>query len=233
MIYIVHGEDVVKTRTLLVNQYKKLNSQTKFNFDITETEIQDFETALRSTSLFGEPPIVVLDITGMNRMNVDKFIESAAKTPQSTTLIIVSEKSLSNANAFIKNAARLNAKIICNEKKPEENIFRFVDTLMSKNRTATYTELEKLINAEENEIYILTMIVYGLRNVAITKFESPLFNKIPPFNKSKSVKQAQSFTEEQVIKMYETMYDLDKKVKTGEITTDIVIPMAIETVLNS
>ena len=111
MIYIVHGDDLSKSRALIQNQQKKLNIETRIEINITDTTPEDIYEKSHSNDLFGNPPFIVLDVTGLGRANADKFIEKLEQIPLATTLIILSGKSLPQTNVFIKNSAKLKAKI--------------------------------------------------------------------------------------------------------------------------
>jgi len=232
MVYIVHGENFVKSRAQVINQQKKLGNIVKTELDISQISPADFRSAVSSGDLFGGIPFVVLDITAAGRMNLDEYFEVIKKAQKKTHIVILSGKELSKTNKFLKEANALGAKVIKNDNDLDVNIFKFVDAVFYKNRKATYTELEKLMTAEENPIYILSMVIYGARNIALIKFKAPSASKMNPFAKSKAKKQAEKFTEEKIKEILECLYELDKKSKNGEVSQEIIIPLAIETVLN-
>lgn len=233
MIYIVHGDDLSKSRILIQNQQKKLNIETRIELNITETTPEEIFEKSHSNDLFGNPPFIILNITGVGRMNVDKFIEKLEEIPVATTLIILSGKSLPQTNAFIKNTVRLKAKTNVNEIVPQSSIFKFVDAVFYKQREKAYSELAKLLNDQVSPFEIFSLIFYGLRTVAAAKFGTPSYTKLHDFVKRKSQSQATLFSNKQLINIFEDFRKLDMKSKLSEIDEELLIPMAVETVLNS
>lgn len=233
MIYIVHGEDISKSRILVQNQQKKLNAQSRIELDITETTPEEMHEKSHSNDLFGNPPFIVLNITNMGRLNADLFIDVLSKIPHTTTLILLSAKSLPKTNAFIKNADKLKAKTNFNDLIPQGNIFKLVDSIFYKQREKSYSELQKLLSDSVSPFEILPLIFYGLRMVTSAKFNSPSFKKLHDFVKNKSSSQAKLFTAGQLKDIFNKLRELDMKSKLSEIDEEMLIPVVIETVLNS
>ena len=233
MIYIVHGDDLSKSRALIQNQQKKLNIDSRIELSISDTTPEEIYEKSHSNDLFGNPPFIVLDVTSAGRMNLDNFIEMLEKIPVSTTLIILSGKSLPQTNAFIKNSLKLKAKTNINDLIPTSNTFRLVDALFYKQREKAYLELSKLQNDQVSPFEIFSLIFYGLRNVASAKFNTSSFSKMHDFVKRKSLSQANLYSTNQLIKIFEDLRKLDMKSKLSEIDEELLIPMVIETVLNS
>jgi len=233
MIYIVHGDDISKSRILIQNQQKKLNIESRIEIDITDATPEAIYEKSHSNDLFGNPPFLVLDITSAGRMNMDRYIEMLEKAPIATTIIILSGKSLPQTNVFIKNSVKLRAKINANEIIPQSNIFTFVDAVFYKQREKAYLELSKLLKEQVSPFEILSMFFYGLRVMASAKFSSPAFLKLHDFVKRKASSQANLFTEKQIKDMFEQLRIIDMKSKLSEINEELIIPMAIEKVLNS
>lgn len=231
MIYLVHGDDIVKSRSQIINQQKKINTQNKLEVSLEEISITELSTHTKATSLFGEIAFIIVDIT--NTKGTEEYIEVFKNKNKDTIVILYSEKTLTKTNVFIKNADKLGARIIENKIEHNENIFKFVDALFSKNRGIAYKEYEKLIKAETDPFYIFTMILYGLRNITKGYYKAPSFEKGTPYNKSKTSGQLRNFNESDIKNLYDKVYLLEKGLKGGEIQPDMCISMAIENVLNS
>ena len=233
MIYIVHGEDLSKSRILIQNQQKKLNAESRIEIDITEVTPEILFEKGCSSDLFGNPPFIVLDVTKAGRLNLEGFLEKIEKIPVSTTIIILSGKSLPKTNIFLKNSQKLKARVNINESLPKSNVFNFVDAVFYKQRDKSYKELSKLLNDGVSPFEIFSMLFYGLRNVSSAKFDSPSFKKMHPFVKSKSQSQSKLFSESELVNFFEEFRKIDMKSKLSEINEELLIPIAIETVLNS
>lgn len=233
MIYIVHGDDLVKSRALILNQQKKLGCESRLEFNISDISPEELFEKSCSNDLFGNPPFIVLDVTGAGRMNLDPILTVIKKIPSSTTLIILSGKTLTNSNIFIKKSQELKARTNLNKAAPKSNVFNFVDAVFYKQRKRAYEELAKLLDNDTSPFEILPMIFYGLRNIGNVKFKSPSYEKMHSFVKNKSLSQSKLFTEEQIKNMFEEFRELDMKSKLSEVDEELLIPVAIEIVLNS
>lgn len=237
MIYIVHGNNFVKSRYLVSNQQKKLNIDNKYELDILEKTPEELFEIINTPDLFGVFPFVVLDVSNAGRTNLEKYVDILQTSLQTkiseTHIVILSNKSLPKTNVFIKNINKLNAKVIYNEDTPNANIFKFIDRLFEKKRKETYQELDKLLKEEENGVYIFTMILFGLRSITQAVFKSPSFFKKASFIKSKTEKQSKLYTKDMLKDLFNKLYNLEKKIKVGEIDEEILVPLAIENVLNS
>ncbi len=233
MIYIVHGEDTPKSRALIINHQKKLNNASKVNLDLKNINPEQLYEKCVSNSLFGEAPLVVLDITDYKKTDIDTYIEKLLKIPAETTLIIYCSKLLGKTNAFIKAAETLNAKIIENNMFSDANVFKFTDMLFEKNRVQAYKELNKLTLKGFDPFYIFSMTLFGLRSIAKTVWKAPSVLKQKPFQISKNQGLARKFSSDNLDEFFKYFYDLEKKTKTGGITPEMMLTLAVEKVLNS
>lgn len=231
MIYIVHGNDYAKSRKLVINQSSKVSAEHITERDIEDIAPKELYEALVSFDLFGQPPFVVLKVPATKVAGYEEYEKAILKTPEQAVLIILCATKLGKANDFIKSAKKFKAKIAFNEKVVESNVFNFVDNLFYKNPTPTYRELQKLQDEDADPFYIFSMMLYGLRTIAHAKHESEEFNKKSGFVKDKALRQAENFTEKEINELFNFFYDTEKKLKTGKISTDLVIPYAIQNVL--
>ena len=231
MIYIVHGDDVVKSRSQIINQQKKIDTKNRIDLTLENISIQELTTHMTSNSLFGEQSFVVVDVTGAKV--TEEYIEVFKNKKENTVVIVYSEKTLPKTNVFIKNAEILKAKIIENRNEHNENIFKFVSILFSKDRVNTYKEYEKLIKADTDLFYVFTMILYGLRSIGKGFYKAPTFENGSSYVKTKVNNQLRKFDEQDIKNIYEKMYELEKGLKLGKVLPDVAVSMAIENVLNS
>lgn len=234
MIYIVHGDDLSKSRNLVLNQQKKLGVESRIELDINDVTPDDLFSRIHSNDLFGSIIFVVLNISKAGRMNLEPYLDKLRMIPDNTVLVILSDKILTEKNAFIKNAAGLNAKVSTSVSVPLSNTFKFVDAVFYKRREEAYKELSKLIQDDVDPVYeIFPMLIWGLRNVAQAKFGNTNFFKGRDFVRDKSLSQARLYSEDSIKNIYTLFMNMDKNVKTGGIEETMLIPMTVEKMLNS
>ncbi len=232
MIYIVHGDDYPKSRRLIINQQKKISSNIKIERDLSNLTPKELYEAACSFDLFGNPPLLVVTLPPGKVAEIKDYLKILKKIPKKTTVILLSEKKLGKTNRFIRSAPELKAKVIFNQKPSISNVFKFLDNLYIQNRKGTYKELESLIEENAEAFFILSMILYGLRNLVHAKFLTGEFLAKSDFVKSKILKQAENFTREEVIGLFDFIYNTDKKIKTGQIQPDIALTHTIEKILS-
>lgn len=233
MIYIVHGEDTTKSRTLILNHQKKLANTNRVELNSENISPQQLYEACISSSLFGDIPFVVFDISEAGRSNLQPYVSMLEKIKNECAVIVYSNKSLTSKNVFIKSADRLGAKIIASEKTVEANVFKFVDNLLYKNRLNTYKELFKLYEQGYEHFYVFSMIQFGVRNLAKGVWKAPSSAKLQSFQLSKLLEQSKKHSGIKLHELFDELYILEKNCKTGKITPDAMVTMAIEKVLNS
>ncbi len=233
MIYIVHGDDYAKSRRLIVNQQKKVSIGLRVERDALEFSPRELYETACTFDIFGNPPFIVLNIPHTKMENADDFIKVMKKIPQETMLIVLCNRELGRTNAFYKNASALKAKVALNSKPQISNIFTFVDSVFYKNKRAAYEELEKLAEEGADTFYILSMLLYGLRNIAHAKFSTVEFAKKSNFVREKALSQAEKYTHKDVRELFDFMYQMDKKLKTGLISQELALVYTLEKILNT
>lgn len=232
MILIIHGENLPRSREIILQLQKKVNSTNKKEVGIEEVTPRELKEMMVSFDIFSEPPFIVLDISDAGRKNVKEYIETLKEIPKESHFVALANKELPSTNAFLKSTKELNAKVVLNRTAPTSNVFRFIESLFSKNRSATYSELRRLLLKDEDPYYLFSMILYELRNITHAKFDSPHLIKMNPFVKNKATKLAKDFSREDIFKLYREFYSIDKDVKTGKISPDLMIPYTVEKVLD-
>lgn len=233
MIYILHGNNLSSARSFIVNLHNKAETiSSKKELLIEDTSPEELSSLTSSIDMFGGSPLIILDITSYGRKDLNPYVEVLEKVPHDKALVIVlSGKKLRKSNVFIKNSKKLDARVREFSQKDLSDVFGLIDNVFGGNRRASYKELRKLILMEKNEFYIFTMLVYGLRNISYVVFDSSAYKSMNLYVKSKVAKQARSFSKKDVCNLYSDFYDLDLKVKTGKIDSEMLVPMAIEKVL--
>ena len=111
-------------------------------------------------------------------------------------------------------------------KKMDLNIFDFVDAIAGKNKARAYEILFKEIKNGQDPYYLLTMIVYGFRNLLVVKdlsdrgiFLNDITKKarLHPFVAKKAYQSAGKFSLAELKNIYEHLLDLDINSKEGTV----------------
>lgn len=123
----------------------------------------------------------------------------------------------------------------------QSNIFDFIDALSNKNSKKAINFFEKLINDGQNELYILTMIIYQYRNMIIisdllsrgkSQFEIQKITKIHPFVIKKTLALIKKYNQSLLEKIYFLLQETDFGLKSGKISAEIALPRLIQKLTN-
>jgi len=232
MIYIIHGGNLSSSRNFILGLQKKSGVESRFEAPISEISPSRLLEVCSSFDMFGNAPFVVLDISKVGRMDMSEYVEVMKKIPCEAVLIVLSSEELSPSNAFVKNSAKLEARVMVFKEISKANVFKFVDFVYSGNRKASYSELCRLMLAGADVFYVFSMLLYGLRNLSYLKFESPSLSRVPLFVKGRLKVQAEKFSEDDIKEIYRSFYQLDKDVKNGQVQQEMLVPLAIEKVFS-
>jgi len=122
--------------------------------------------------------------------------------------------------------------------KIKSNVFDLIDSIANKNIQKSHNELQKLLKTGENELYILSMIVYQFRNLLIVKdiidksknsnsFQVAKEAGINPYVLSKTILQAKNFSLEDLKYIYNQLMESDLKIKTGKLEPKLALDLLI------
>lgn len=116
--------------------------------------------------------------------------------------------------------------------KLDDNIFNFVDALGHKNKSMALRLLHEQIEQGRNEIYLLTMIAYQLRNLIIIKSlhgqglreqEISREAKMHPYVVKKTLAQVRNFELSKLKIMYHDLLEADISFKTGRAANKMLL----------
>jgi DNA polymerase-3 subunit delta len=120
--------------------------------------------------------------------------------------------------------------------KIENDIFKTIDALASRNKQAAMALLHRHLSQGESEIYLMSMLVYQFRNLLLVKSEierGAQFQalsktiKLHPFVLRKSFEQGKGFSLLALKKIYERLLELDIAVKTGRIEPRVALDLVV------
>lgn len=120
--------------------------------------------------------------------------------------------------------------------KLNTNIFNLIDALGFKDAKKATNLLEELFESGENEVYIMTMVIYQFRNILIVKDllergdnRDKIGKKahMHPFVLQKTLTQAKNFTMPRLKEIYQKLADTDLAIKTGQMESKIALNLLL------
>lgn len=109
----------------------------------------------------------------------------------------------------------------------QSDIFTLIDALASQNKKKAFLELHRLTENGENELYILSMIVYQYRNMLVVRdfvergvtssYDLASRAKLHPFVAGKTLNLVRNYKLDELKDIYSLLLEQDIAIKTGKI----------------
>ena len=115
------------------------------------------------------------------------------------------------------------------------NIFNFTNALASKNLEEVLTVYKELDRVDVNEFGLLTILVKNFRNIIMVQLNN---NPTPDSTGMSSgqlyaiKKLPRVFSPQQLVRIYDILLDIDRKIKNGELPTEIVVDYMLIKILS-
>lgn len=122
--------------------------------------------------------------------------------------------------------------------KIETDIFRTIDALAKKQKKKALSFIHEHLKRGDSPLYILAMINFQFRNILMIKERLQSQNSIAirklskelnlhPFVVKKTLQLAKNFSLEELKKIYQKLFEIDLKIKTGQIEAEMAIDLLI------
>lgn len=208
---IIHGEDIVSS-------YKKLTevieSFKKNQIEVVIKEAQELDpTALRqessSANLFGISKCLVIKnlLTGSKAKSKDVLIKIISQIVD-TEVVLFENKKLTETLLKTFPKAKVEAYNI------NPVIFKFMDLLRPGNTRNILTGWNRLLELDHEPEYVFAMLVRQIRLLIQAK-SGPSYLKMKPYPKKLITDQAVKYDLGHLLDLHRSLYEIDKKVKTG------------------
>lgn len=190
---LLHGPAKAASRKKLIELKQKFWANQVVVYE-EGTDLQTIKNALLSQSLFSDQQLIILE-----NPPEDFFDLSLVTCRLSLILWFDHEIDTKKWSGF---------EVLFFPEAKEISVFPFLDLLAGKDKRA-YLEFDKLKKAGFDIYYVLTMIFYLLRSLAVTP------KKAPDFVRKKLDRQRVNFSPEKITDLYKEMLEVDFKIKSG------------------
>lgn len=228
MIYLVYGQNTLFVRNFVKNQIVKGNSYVK-EHNLEKVEDLNLLEQTLQTDIFGAAPLNIVNVSKADKSLVEKFI-NILKHYQQVQVVIVCYKDLQPLDFLVSAVKLLKGKVVGLSSLRHKEIFDYLDNLFNLDVKNFQKHLQKLLLYDNDPIYILTMLQYQLRNIAMAKFKAT--SKLKGWQLSSAQNQAKHFSNKQIVDLYELLYNYDVGLKSGTAVPDIVVPVISKRILS-
>lgn len=195
-LLLLHGAGITSSRKKLVSIKEKFTPNDVMVFE-KGTDTGEILSHMRTVSMFDENRLIVLENPP------EDLISQLSIVSSQLSIVLWFDHELKKLPE-----KRSDVEIYFFPEAKEISVFPFLDMLANKNPKA-FVELEKLKKGGFEIQYILTMVFYLLRSLAVTP------KNAPEFVKKKVAKQRESFSLEKVKNLYKFVIETDFKIKKG------------------
>lgn len=231
MIYLLHGENVSASREALLELKKNYSSDSVSVFDAKKFDTDEFARVYETPSLLSSQRLVVID-GKLPSSTIRQFSDLAIS--DSADLVFWIPDQLKSSNKLFKLIKELGGQIRHFKPTLPKHVFGFLDALGYKNKQKSFLELHRLLDQGESPIYLLTMIVWQVRNLLKVKlsFDGGPKPKMNPFVLRKTKSQAKNFEEKELVRVFKNLLDAEIKLKTTQLDPVLVLDRVVDGITN-
>ncbi len=227
MLALIYGTNEIAIRNYILRTAQEVRASAIKEYDLESDSVNTIEMTLQ-TDIFGESALNIIDVSRILKAQLEKLFDSFKRYPNAN-IILVSSKNLEATAPIVKVVRAFKGKIVPATVARPNEVFRYLDDLFSKREAECSRSLQNLLEIDNDPVYILVMLQYQLKNIALVKFG--LGKKLSPFQLSSAQRQAQNFSQEQILALYELLYNYDVALKTGKILPESVAVLATQKIL--
>jgi len=211
MIYLFHGGNQPALRDALLELKKRYDEAVFW-----ENELEELGFYLLSPSLFARKELVIIEDPQLTELN--KLIKLFKKGGKDAAL------AFSDKIPAAKLPKDKGVKILYFREEIPTTIFPFLDALAAKDRTKAFTQAHRLFQAGEDPHFLLTMIIWQMRNLA--KVKGGVARGLHPYVLEKLRKLERNFTEAELSRAFSLLLKEDLNTKRGKadsVTFDFLV----------
>jgi len=212
MIYLFHGDDQTTSRNNLYDQKKKHSDIRELNGD--KLLPKDLQSTLGTESLFGNETILIENLfSRLRSKDKDACVQLLLNYSGNRDILVWEKKALTKLTT---NKLPKTWKVV--ESKPPALLFNFLDTIFPEN----YQQVSKILSTlrkSTDDGLIFIMLTRHVSSLIQAKTATSL--KLPPWQVGKIKSQASSWETAELLHFYDSLYEIDKKIKTGSTKLDL------------
>ncbi|MDP3733464.1 MAG: hypothetical protein Q8Q91_02870 [Candidatus Daviesbacteria bacterium] len=197
-LLLLHGPAINSSRKKLSEIRRKFDPNNVVVFDSDEDE-KNVLAALQTVSLFEGERLIILENPP------EDFISDLSLVACHLSLVIWFDHEID-----IKKWK--DAEVLFFPEAKEVSVFPLLDYLGNKNSKA-FLEMDKLKKAGFDLQYLITMILYLLRNLSCTP------KSAKDFVKKKNERMRKNFSADELVNLYQMVLNTDFKIKSGLLET--------------
>jgi len=207
MISILHGENLVESRKVLVSAMKKARQEGMEVISLVgnKTNLAQARNTLQSDSLLGKNRLLIIEnlFSSQKTNEKQKIIDFLGKEKFDNDLIIWEEKEIKSLALLPKAEVKIF--------KIKQSLFQFLESLKPGNSRQMLEFLGQVKNQEEPEM-IFYMLIRQIRYLILAKDR---LLTLPDWQRRKFEIQAGYFSQDKLKQIYQQLLEIDYAQKTS------------------
>lgn len=210
MITLIHGDDISKSRTDFLKRKEKFTDITVI--DGTTLDVTSLTQELSSGGFFSDTKTLFIENLFQKRKGDDltPFTAILNQYTNSHDIILWEAKEVDKKSL---DALGKHTPIVF---KIPQTLFAFLDAIRPNNTKGLITMYHQTLSASEPEM-IFFMLIRQFRLMLAIKTDASIdeTKRMAPWQKGKFVKQANLFSDEKLMNLYQKLYVIESGMKTG------------------
>ena len=229
MITIIHGDDIASSRNYF--QEEKQKQKDRVSFHASNITISDLAQNIQGSGLFSSKETIFVEdfLSRLKKTNKDakEMMDFIIKNHNTANIFLYEAKEITKRDLFVFRDAVV--KIF----KLPQNIFIFLDNIKPGNPNLIslfHKTLEKRVKVElvffmiQRQVRILLALSDDNSEKSIDEI-----TRLAPWQKGKLIRQERLFSEDQLKRIYNSLYKIELGLKTGKL--NLTLPQAIDFLL--
>lgn len=213
-VIVYHGEDVGASYQAVADEVAgaKKNGLSVFKLEGKELDQERFFSLTSQGDFFATGKLIV--INGLLSRPKSKIRDQLINLLQESEEKII----LWEGKKITPASEKLLTKAVKKYFPQKEKIWQFLANLEKNNQTEKFVRLFKETCEQSDALYLLTMLMWQVQQLLEVKMGTFIG---APFRKGALESQARKFSEEELIKFYNVLIDLDFRAKSGGLKTTV------------
>ena len=226
MLLLLHGENVSASRSALLELKKNYSSDSISVFDAKKFDEDEFVRVCETPSMFADHRLVIIE----GKPSSPPHFLTSPPLPPTTDLVFWIPDQLKSSNKLFKLVKELGGQIRAFKPAIPKHVFGFLDALGYKNKQKSFLELHRLLDQGESPVYLLTMMVWQIRNLLKVKLSlnSGPKPKMNPFVLRKTKGQVKNFEEEELVGVFGKLLEAEVALKTTQQDPKLVLDLLVD-----
>lgn len=222
MLFLLHGSDISSSREALLGIKKNYSPDSITTFAAEKFDSDELKRVSETPSMFSDRRLVVIE----GKLPTTGY--PLPIIPPTTDLIFWIGEELKSSNKLVKLVRDSGGQVRLFRERTPTHVFGFLDALAYKNKKKAFLELHRLLDQGEAPLYLLTMIVWQVRNLLSVKVSRGRgFKGMNPYVLKKSQNQAKNFEEESLVEVFRDLLDAEVKLKTTPLNSALILDQLV------